>query len=859
MIAMFCLMLLMPTPRYIIDNDVVMPDGKKAVPNQVMTEPFRDIFCVEHGFRPRKYPGKPEYSGAKALEFGEGLRWLDYHQAADGEYYLVCKGGIIEPITVLGWVPESALLLNNKPLTTNIKKHEVHNVPESFEGVSRKALIINSKDWVKDNNNINPNTPGEIVQPIRYLGLEAKAPIASPIKFFNILFVYKVDAKKGMVLLGFTEYASYRNSNLAGWISEKAVCYWNNREAVQWKFDNKNSNFGPKTRETRAYAFKDLKAAQQYVLRNKIRAPDGSAESIIPDPASIVAKEVIDKDGNSEPWEYDSVRFPVISNPAQRIVTTSNWGKFIEIGVIGNFEIEGGGFVSAKNLQNIRITMMEIEKEVRQNYILFVIDNTGSMEKAFQTAIPEYINAFASEQGLSEIEKSQIKIAVTFYNDFTSQAEKEKPGTTLDSTIQHVSDWISISSKEGMKLVDDLAKTKAKEGGDALEQPVHGIKCALTNAMKGDNAPKPYSFKRCVVLGDMGNHVMGNLGQNLQKEMELIADLLVPANATPWDFMPIQVPNPRAVNEQVDPDYALFANQMTEIAKLRMQRLKQQGKKINEKVLPGESVVYSNFEELKAYLVNRTKQYRQEAEEAAKGLVDLRRGVTTQLSDNLKNIFQKEGINIEVLTKNGYQFYEKGWITTHDGTHRDGREPMAQVDIKTLVRASEFKALRGLVEKFDPADSSELMDEIFDLVISGKLGQKLNADFMKKTVDKLSGINFRTPLLTYMVNKKKMPNLNGAKAKEIFADLLSRLLLLKPIYKEIESGSLYQYGYRSAPRELPGGQKYRVWEGSGNLIVNKDNKDTRRKFLLVGEESLSDEKDREDYYYYWFDDAKEIP
>lgn len=184
---------------------------------------------------------------------------------------------------------------------------------------------------------------------------------------------------------------------------------------------------------------------------------------------------------------------------------------------------------------------------------------------------------------------------------------------------------------------------------------------------------------------------------------------------------------------------------------------------------------------------------------------------------------------------------------------------MAQIDIKTLVRASEFKALSDLVEKFDAADSSELMDEIFDLVVSGKLGQKLNADFMKKTVDKLSGINFRTPLLTYMVNKKKMANLNGAKAKEIFADLLSRLLLLKPIYKEIESGSLYQYGYKSAPRELPGGQKYRVWEGSGNLIGNKDNKDTRRKFLLVGEESLSDEKDRKDFYYYWFDDAKEIP
>jgi hypothetical protein len=62
------------------------------------------------------------------------------------------------------------------------------------------------------------------------------------------------------------------------------------------------------------------------------------------------------------------------------------------------------------------------------------------------------------------------------------------------------------------------------------------------------------------------------------------------------------------------------------------------------------------------------------------------------------------------------------------------------------------------------------------------------------------------------VNKKKIENLNPAKAKEIFAELLSRLLLLKPIYEEIKSESRYKEGYRSAPRELPSGQKYRIWE-----------------------------------------------
>lgn len=860
MITLAFLSFLMPVLASKIDIDVAMPDGQKATAGQVKSEPFLDIFCVEDGFRPRKLPGKPELSGAKPLTFGEGLRWVEYHQAADGVYYLVCKGGIYEPTTVLGWVPESALLLGNMPQTTGSQKqHEIHKIPQNRgTGVIRKAMIINSKEWVKENNSPNGNKLTDIVQPIRHLGLDDSAPTASPIKFFNILFVYKIDTKKKMVLLGFSANASYRNSQLAGWISDKAVCFWDSREAIQWKFDNKNDKSGLKIRETKAYAFATLSDAQKYMssFKNRIRIPDGSMGAQIPDPKSIVAEEALDKNGNSEPWDFDAVRFPVISKPSEQLDTVSNWGRFVEIGVIGNFKIEGGGLVSTKELEKNNKTIEKIKQEVKQNYIMFVLDNTGSMEKVFQNAIPEYINLFVNEKGLDASEKSQINIAVTFYNDFASRLEKDKPGANLDQTIEQVSDWMSIDSPQGKDLVAKLANTKAKDGGDALEQPIHGIKKSLINAMKSGMAPPPFAFKRCVVLGDMGNHEKDNLGQDLHKEIEFIADLLVPLNATAWDFVPIQVPNPRGVNGQRDPDYDLFSMQMAEIAKMRRQRLEKSGKKINDQVRQGESVVYSDYEELTKYLAERTRQYRQEAVKDFDNLVDLRRGVTTQLSDNLKDIFKKEGLNIDVYTKNGYQFYEKAWITTHDGTHREGREPMPQIDIKTLVREDEFRALEGLVKKFDCLDFEEIAEDIFNLVVSGKLGEKINDEFMKNVVGKLGGLNFKTPLLSYIIDAKynmKKSDLTGIQAKERFADLLSRILLLKPIYNEIRNEERYKNGYIPSQRELPGGQKYTVWSGNGDKLKDET---TRRKFLLSGEQSLNA---GDDNFYYWFDDAKEIP
>lgn len=864
--------------------DVEMPGGKGNIPGQIKVNPFGEVFCVEEGTVPRKSPIKNEPSGAKALVFGEGLRWLEYYQGKDGVYYLVCKGGVVEPITPIGWVHDSALLLGGSPLTTSsLKEDDVHKALQGGgTGVIRKALIISSKEWVKEFLKPGDNASNVITEPFRYKGLGEKAPKDEPLKFYNILFVYKIDSVKKMVLLGFTpKLSADENSNdLAGWVSEKAVCYWDSREAIQWKFDNKSSTI--RTRETKAYAFAKIEDLRNFQasFENNIRIPDALPGAKKPDPKTIIAEEVIDPiTGNSEDWEFDDIRFPLLSKPSEQLIDSANWGKCMEVGIIGSFRMANGKLVSAKSINKLRTKMRVVQNQVKQNYILFVIDNTGSMEKAFQTVIPKYINAFVTEKGLTQTEKSQIKVAVTFYNDFPSRNEKDAPGATLDSTVKQVSDWVSFDSLEGKALIANLEKTKAQEGGDALEQPIHGIKIALRNAMKSNKAPPEFAFKRLVVVGDMGNHEKDNLGQDLKAEMETIGDMLVPFNGSAWDFTPIQVANPRGVNGQRDPDYDLFTSQMESIGVFRNMKLLELAKKKNRliPIVSDKYVVSRNFDELEKYLVEQTKQYRLEAIKDVENLVDLSRGVTTQMSENLKGIFNDLKIDIDVLTQKGFQYYERGWITTHDGTYRDDlANPVPQIDIKTLIRSDEFNAMNDLINKFDPLKFNKTATQLFSFLVAGKLGQELNEEFMKSTVDKLGGINSRTPLIDYMIKarfNKELVQLTDAQVKIRFAELLTRIEKLKPIYKEIKNEGRYTGGIHPRKLSLPSGQEIDTWEGKGNLTKGTH----RRKFYLAGDrnapteekqmgveakkEKVDSDKNKADSDdgFYWLDDAKEIP
>lgn len=840
--------------------DVCMPDGSKKLPPTTVLEPNPDVFATEDGFVPLKSPeNTSEPSGAKPIKFGEAFHWLCDHQSKDSVYRLICKGtGRFEPITVIGWVPHSALLLRRTPLKTEDDKNQ---------GVIRKALIVNSKEWIKDN-----FVDGKIVAPARYLGLLPNAKKAQSLKFFNILFVYKIDKKTGRALLGYSPKADYVNgSQLAGWFPENALCYWDTREAVQWNFENKNSKFDGMIRKTKAYAFNSKESAKNF--REQVQPKNLNIPGKLPPLEDIIGEENIGANGESVEWSFDETRFPKISKPEDEETLRGHWGKLIQIGVIGSFRLNDGTLVNPKIIKQMRDKLAIIKSEIDQHYILFVIDNTGSMEDAFKKMIPDYIKTFTQEKGLNEKEKLQIKIAVAFYNDFSSDLEKNKAGASLDSTVQYYKDWVSIGDMEGKKLVDDLTKMEAKDGGDAREQVIHGVRTALEKSMASKKAPPQFAFKRCVVVGDMGNHVENNLGQNVNGELNNIANLLVPMNAAPWDFLPIQVPNPRADKGQRDPDYDAFTEQMKEIEQLRG-KLAIDRKMVDIFSKPDrQRVVFQSFNNLSDYLVQTTKDFRKKSLDDAEKIIAGARGElapTTELSNNLKSIFNDAGIDVNLLTADGYQFYEKAWVTTRDGTLGTGGNGVDQISIMTLVAGEEFIALKDIVKRFTPNNSESISVELLKLIVEAKLGETLDKGFKEDVAIKLNGLSFKSEILVYLFKAlilEEKTDLSDEKFKKLYAKFLTKINRLKIIYDEIDSEKKFEDGIGETERTLANGIKYLYCFGKGDqkyfprkfTLVGDSNSDAMNNSKDDGEQEKDLTKDLTSNRYYWLNDLKELP
>mgnify|MGYP003340384230 CR=1 FL=1 len=92
---------------------------------------------------------------------------------------------------------------------------------------------------------------------------------------------------------------------------------------------------------------------------------------------------------------------------------------------------------------------------------LDVIDNTGSMEQAFQTVIPEYIKAFVDEKGLSGEEKSRVLQGwgSQALADIAKGKSEEKIGRALVHTVNTFNIPLSyfesfLHSMEILKLSD---------------------------------------------------------------------------------------------------------------------------------------------------------------------------------------------------------------------------------------------------------------------------------------------------------------------------------------------------------------------------------------------------------------------
>ena len=818
--------------------DVVLEDGSTNFPPKAIKLPNNkdnDYFLVVNDqIEPLKEPkSDSKVSGAPKIKFGTAFRLVKEAQT-DAVYWLICtvKNNNTDIDIIYGWINTNWILSATKAMTV-----------DEGNPISRKALIINSSEWVKKNGN---------KLPVPLLGFLEDSEKKEPIRFFNIMFVYKditsKDPKIGQQLLvGFDPLIANNllaGKTLAGWLPVENLCLWNTREAIQWNDGNKQKDtVDDQKRKNKGHIFR--------TKEDLITFCNDKSEDNKKDPKGLLASEIIDNDGFSVPWRIDQPRYPKLSLPKEEIDLGTGFGKLYKVGFIGSFKNDKGDFIDSDKMEEYRNLADMIKKHLEETYILFVIDDTSSMEKAFNDIVPKCI-----ENVIKTVkDANKVKVAVCFYNDFNNAALKIIPGSTLDSTVQF-HNWEPLTKGLGSPIVEMLKKHPTQNGGDRLEQPIHGLLRGLEKA--SEKIPK-HSRKVVFVIGDNGNHVKDNLGQNLENDSKLIAKLLTPVNSSPWDFLPIQVPHPDGGEAaKVDEDYKLYETQMNNIHALVKIRREESLKNINDldlkaQIKPqdiGKTINVRSYDDMLTELNKRTNLYEEKKQTIESELNGIIRGnfpPGSQFSSEVSEALSNEKIDVSLLKSNGTQLFQEGWVSELDG------DSVAKQQIKKMLLMEKlvFDGIITILDSFNGIIKNYSPERVAKGIAKGQTGDPFGT--IEESLASLEGVSFKSNLLEYYkkqadINKN---NQNGApipqpNPKQIQENIL-RLSLMYNIFKNLADDT--KSVYKIINQANPGGGITQVWAKDGESIP------APRFFRLKG--SLSNEG--ADLKFIWLDYDKEFP
>ena len=801
--------------------DVVNADGKNVFPpspvEKVPGSTNNYFLVVNDGVRPLGEPkSDTKFSGAPPIKFCEmSFLLLDSHQGDRGWYRLACRKDNGK-LVIHGWIPDDSVLFNDDALITQ------------GGGVTRKALIINTKDWIKDNGN---------KLPVPVLGFLSNSSKRDPIRFFNIMFVFKEIKSKEFghqFLLGYDPYipnSETASVSLAGWIPANALCQWDTRQAIQWNDENMKAGVAD-SRENPGKIFKTKKDLENFCSSNENLKKNN--------PAGLLASEIIDGKGNSIPWKIDQPRYPLLSTDAQQIVLGEGFGNALKIGLIGSFQKDDGNFVDAEEVNRQRDLGIQIKEGMEQTYILFVIDDTSSMEPAFNDVVPKCIENVIKT----------VNIAVCFYNDFKSNKEKNKEGASLDSIFEFLP-WEPLKDGLETPIIEKLKKHQTKDGGDALEQPIHGLLRGLEKA--SIDIPR-HSRKIVFVIGDMGNHISDNLKQDLAKDSQKIAELLTRGNDSPWEFLPLQVPHPRGGKAaKEDEDYKLYAKQMDNIHKLVKERREEAIKKIDDNVLKaqiklqdiGSTIAVENYESMLKELNTRTSLYEEKKRTIIEELMAIVRGTFppgSKFSSEVSEAFSNENVNVKLLSEGGFQIFEEGWVSSHDGASKS----KPQIKTMLFMEHKVFSSIQNFLKTVTNSYRKNDLEDLGIMVAKGITGDKFRTP--EDALSSQEGIKFNSKLLSLIKDRmlKKEQNIN-IKPNEI-VEHMKRLSKMSHVFQDLLNDQIAEY--KEIQKQLPGGDPIPDW-----ARVNGSLRDKVRFFQLIGSIGNKDLPIK----FIWIDNDTELP
>jgi len=783
-----------PVPAKGSEPVVDVPRNVKVSPriitDRVTRSPF--VWVASDGYRPRRAPGKDTLSGAPALAFMEACVYAAECQAGRENYLLLVKADADEKVTQrLGWVSDRTIVRSPQALSDPATR------------ILRKGMIVNTLASLKEGQ--------PVVQAPVLLAPDPAARPSRTFSLFNIYFIYAdtdpTETGKGYVLLGsvprFNELQAVEKPEtvrdlVLGWVPKNRVCLWSTREALEWDTDSTLAT-APHRRRTPGRVYRSFSDAKQGL----------KGES-----AAYLFEEVF-ANGVSQPFPHDRTRYPIVALELEgnrsALALPVDGNTLRRVGIVGGFVDDKGREVASQTeVERLQRQLAALGSQVETTELLFVIDDTGSMDVWFKTVAQTVESIIESAKG-----DRNLRIALTYFNDV-------EEGVSLDKAVT-ARKLVDAASPEGKAMVEELKRHKATDGGDPREQMFHGIKKGIETA-----GFQPNARKVVIVLGDMADKSDETDPKHAPEQA--VCKMLLPPGQSPIEFYAIQVVDPLSHT-----DARAFRTQMHTLLRLTRAELVSRYK-MDRKTAAERGGYFSsqNKDQVRDKVRERYALLRKEADRLKQEIAGLRRGEWTRISPELERILKDRRIDLARLRNTqGFQLFEYGYVWEKSaGGDRQTR-------VRLLVSDGELQQLIQMLASLDSNDPGKRPSEreLITRVVQTHIGEQ--KDDLKRSewsfenvILRSKGLTARSWLLRRAIDDIKEDGITSRERQNV--------LKKKKLLEDVRAERVYEYREREVGKSF----KIKVWDRVGA------GRKTQRLFSIGADRSV---------LWCWVDFEKEWP
>jgi hypothetical protein len=616
---------------------------------------------------------------------------------------------------VFGWVDGHSALMTEEALK------------EPASDTYLKALIVNTVANVQD-------ASGGVK--FRLAPEEASSPRGDEVQLFNIFFVY--GKTPNFFLLGTApSFGSVDDPGkvVLGWVPRRRAEEWSTRQGFDWApYDSANSRTTPgrifRTARDAVAALRGQSPDPLFV-EAPLESPPGSGGR----PSTAAPGRTV----HGRQLPYDQTRFPILAwNQNERSPRELLNNHLERVGVIGDFDD-----MKAGDVHDLQRKLNRFESQASQIEILFVVDETASMEPWFPVVartIQQILRAVRPGEGGAG--SPTLRVGVAYYSDapepLVKPARLEDVGQGADALVREVA--------------GHRPKIAPPEIDDSRERVFLGLGTALDRANF-----TPLARKLVVLLGDMGNKVVApepsadELIERLAPTRDN-AHLSLSVRDTPKEFYAIQLCDPESF-----PASREFRAQMSGIAQAVRQRIAARfpGEPDAGKLSEYTVATQANTDRVVGLIVDRARALRERVGTMAQEISGLRRNWNTRIGPELERMITEFGIPLDELRKKkGLQLFEEGYVWKKNA---DGQEQIREQMLSNGGELEDYLSVtRGLMRRPEAGGRrsvSDFLKEAIQKQIGSLNEQEIEQQSFSGMMRNSTVLPFQSPLLNRAIGR----------------------------------------------------------------------------------------------------------